>query len=939
GEAGPQGPEGPQGATGPQGAQGLKGDKGDTGAAGAVGSAGPKGDTGATGPQGPQGVPGEEGPQGPIGATGSKGDMGATGAIGPKGDTGATGDQGIQGPKGDTGATGPQGSTGATGPQGVQGQQGVKGDTGATGINWEGTWDNTIDYNENDAVFWNNSSWFAEGNPPAGEVPSQGSLFWFPLALRGLTGPQGPQGPTGSQGTPGATGPAGAEGPQGPAGPQGVQGLKGDTGDPGEVGAVGPQGPAGPQGTQGPRGYTGDTGAQGPAGAEGAAGPQGPQGPQGVKGDTGDTGAQGPAGANGAQGPAGPQGPVGPKGDTGDTGAVGPAGATGPQGPAGDGANSAAKTVGQIVMLIGSDDVEPTDADIITRFNQKTVVIAAGDIPYVLVYRQRWNSANSQKIGCKELYQLPLLPGTYGNGGTAFTSNDFKFLIESTIEDPEKAADTIYDLTITTGDLSTDSPFFIIQEFINNNAATYELIEDLFYVFKLTIAESVGPPVNPVAFTFGYTGTQGKVLNSVGHPAAASDFSILSEDGEYGQSEVEFLKTDLSNAAIGLSAADQLAFRQKIAAVSLSDLSETNSAAKLYLIGESIPKAGYLRTINGNTYKIKPTVTFPYVSPDPFDEDDWTIEVEGDKGVIHTNLKIPSAELSAFPTTENVKALVAEWLDGNSRYPAKNELLSVNIIEGGKNILLTITPDTNFNQLSINRPFTAYYEDDNGVLQTAAASEVRTVFDGGVEKIHVVGENTNLHVNSEPTSGGSNVTFENYAWANGLTTEVVFSGVQTSFYLSSYTVKKGFVYSFSAFVEMVDGSEPIPGTDFYLAIGGGNGSDVVWSKRNVIGNVWRVEGWRDTSLTASNNFNFIGNGNKAFRATGFHVSEGRNQGPYVKTTGSAVTQPAEVITVATPTGATKAVATMDNGTIESTSLGATYTLPAGRKINKIEFYG
>jgi hypothetical protein len=85
----------------------------------------------------------------------------------------------------------PQGVQGVQGVQGIQGETGPIGPTGATGINWEGTWSNTVDYVNNDAVFYNNSSWFASGNPPVGEIPSLTSTYWFPLALQGATGPQG----------------------------------------------------------------------------------------------------------------------------------------------------------------------------------------------------------------------------------------------------------------------------------------------------------------------------------------------------------------------------------------------------------------------------------------------------------------------------------------------------------------------------------------------------------------------------------------------------------------------------------------------------------------------------------------------------------------------------------------------------------------------------
>lgn len=85
-------------------------------------------------------------------------------------------------------------------PQGLQGEQGIQGETGpigptgATGIEWKGEWDETADYVDNDAVFWNGTSWFASGDPIIGEEPTDLADHWYPLALQGATGPQGIQG-------------------------------------------------------------------------------------------------------------------------------------------------------------------------------------------------------------------------------------------------------------------------------------------------------------------------------------------------------------------------------------------------------------------------------------------------------------------------------------------------------------------------------------------------------------------------------------------------------------------------------------------------------------------------------------------------------------------------------------------------------------------------
>jgi hypothetical protein len=76
-------------------------------------------------------------------------------------------------------------------PAGPTGPQGPIGLTGATGIEWQGTWDDETDYVNNDAVFWNGASWFAAGDPPVGDEPTESSAYWYPLALQGVQGIQG----------------------------------------------------------------------------------------------------------------------------------------------------------------------------------------------------------------------------------------------------------------------------------------------------------------------------------------------------------------------------------------------------------------------------------------------------------------------------------------------------------------------------------------------------------------------------------------------------------------------------------------------------------------------------------------------------------------------------------------------------------------------------
>tara|TARA_R110000782_G_scaffold24891_1_gene64631 strand:- start:4172 stop:5434 length:1263 start_codon:yes stop_codon:yes gene_type:complete len=76
-------------------------------------------------------------------------------------------------------------------PAGPTGPQGPIGLTGATGIEWRNAWDSSVDYVNNDAVFYLGASWFASGDPVTGEVPESASTHWYPLALQGIQGIQG----------------------------------------------------------------------------------------------------------------------------------------------------------------------------------------------------------------------------------------------------------------------------------------------------------------------------------------------------------------------------------------------------------------------------------------------------------------------------------------------------------------------------------------------------------------------------------------------------------------------------------------------------------------------------------------------------------------------------------------------------------------------------
>jgi hypothetical protein len=121
------------------------------------------------------------------------------------------------------------------GDAGAQGIPGTNG-TNATSFNFRNVFDSGADYQVNDVVAFDGSSYIAiaVNAGPNNPTPDANASAWSLLAQAGAAGTPGGQGAPGPPGPIGATGAAGPTGATGPAGPQGV---------------AGPAGPAGPQGS------------------------------------------------------------------------------------------------------------------------------------------------------------------------------------------------------------------------------------------------------------------------------------------------------------------------------------------------------------------------------------------------------------------------------------------------------------------------------------------------------------------------------------------------------------------------------------------------------------------------------------------------------------------------------------------------------------------
>lgn len=149
--------------------------------------------------------------------TGAKGEQGVQGEQGPKGDTGAAG-VGVENIVNNGDGTFTVSLTNGesyttdnlTGARGEQGIQGVKGDTGmpGVGVTWQGQWDNSTVYGQNDGVGYQGSSYISKQDSNANHAPTD-TAWWDLWIAKGDTGEQGIQGMEGPVGATGATGPAG----------------------------------------------------------------------------------------------------------------------------------------------------------------------------------------------------------------------------------------------------------------------------------------------------------------------------------------------------------------------------------------------------------------------------------------------------------------------------------------------------------------------------------------------------------------------------------------------------------------------------------------------------------------------------------------------------------------------------------------------------------
>lgn len=158
------------GSSGTSGSSGSSGRDGENGTSGSSGSSGISGTSGRDGNNGTSGISGSSGSSGADGTSGSSGSSGFSGTSGLSGSSGSSGSSGRDGSSGTSGADGESGSSGTSGIDGTSGRDGVI-------YKWQGAWDSTTNYSQNDVVRDNNAVWVAI-KENTDSRPSQNPFTW-----------------------------------------------------------------------------------------------------------------------------------------------------------------------------------------------------------------------------------------------------------------------------------------------------------------------------------------------------------------------------------------------------------------------------------------------------------------------------------------------------------------------------------------------------------------------------------------------------------------------------------------------------------------------------------------------------------------------------------------------------------------------------------------